>query len=84
MPLVSTPSAAAQTQPESAVRSHRLCREQAATLQSFERYGLEPLPVRISSEGAKLLLEAFRDLQLPVRILKLHHNKIASGRARPG
>lgn len=34
---------------------------------------------RISSEGAKLLLEAFRDLQLPVRILKLHHNKIASG-----
>ncbi|CAE7769616.1 unnamed protein product [Symbiodinium sp. CCMP2456] len=34
---------------------------------------------RISSQGAKLLLEAFGDLQLPVRILKLHHNRIASG-----
>ncbi|CAE7949460.1 hypothetical protein AK812_SmicGene31562 [Symbiodinium microadriaticum] len=34
---------------------------------------------RISSQGATLLLEAFRDLQLPVRILKLHHNRIASG-----
>ena len=34
---------------------------------------------RLTSKGVRHLLETFLDLQLPVQVLKLHHNRIAEG-----
>eukprot|EP00435_Cladocopium_sp_Y103_P043271 s29_g12.t1 len=34
---------------------------------------------RLTAKGVRHLLETFLDLQLPVQVLKLHHNRIAEG-----
>ena len=36
-------------------------------------------PGRLTATGVRCLLETFMDLQLPMHVLKLHHNRIAEG-----